>query len=131
MGDQSAGCSDQFEVERIKGPRDKNEMKFNEQDLSDPRVLRPPSGWHEYPQEVPTAPMGPGVYLLADNDDNILYVGSTSFDGLRLEMMGRVGHISDSGAVKLRCAATRDHAVGRQLAAEWVKKYAPRNNLEL
>ena len=102
-------------------------MKFDEQDLQDARVLRSLPGWHAYPHDVDSAPVTPGVYILADDQEDILYIGATSEDGLRVETMTHIGAATDRDAVKFRWIITRDLGAAQELMLEWVRKYKPRN----
>ena len=102
-------------------------MKFDDEDLCDLCVLRGLPGWQPYPQDLDTAPTTSGVYLLADKDEEVLFIGATSEDGLRFVTMAHIGEATDRNAVKFRWVITRDDSEAKELLLEWVRKYKPKN----
>jgi hypothetical protein len=98
-------------------------MKFEQSDLKDPRVLSALPGWQAYPRETDTAPLRPGVFILADKNDGVVHIGASSKGNLREQMLHLIGDSSDRNAVKFRWVVTREDLTASELAVEWRRKY--------
>lgn len=102
-------------------------MKFNYGDKYDKRVIEP-SPALEYPAEVDKAPDKAGVYMFLDDGEEVLYVGKASGGRLREEIKAKRNTSADRGVTKYRWFRTNNDEVAKDLEADWIKKYQPRNN---
>ena len=104
-------------------------MKFNYSDKGDSRLVMTSPFALNYPDDVEWAPLKAGVYMFIDAEDEVVYIGKASGGGLSDEIKTRRGTNAERDAVRYRWFQTDgDHTAG-QLAADWIKKYEPRNNI--
>ena len=104
-------------------------MKFDYSDKNDKRVVETSPYALDYPAQVDEAPDKAGVYMFIDIDDEVIYVGKASGGRLRDEINGKRNTSADSGAKKYRWFRTNSDEVAKDLEADWIKKYQPKNNV--
>ena len=104
-------------------------MKFDYSDKKDKRVVETSSYPLDYPAEVDKAPDKAGVYMFINIDDEVIYVGKASGGRLRDEIKEKRNTSADRGAKKYRWFRTNSDEVARDLEADWIKKYQPKNNI--
>ena len=103
-------------------------MKFNYSDKNDRRVVEASPYALDYPDQVEEAPNNAGVYMFIDIEEEIIYVGKASGGRLRDEIKAKRNTTADKGANKYRWFRTNSDEVAKDLEADWIKKYQPRNN---
>jgi len=104
-------------------------MKFNYSDKDDSRVVEVSPYALDYPAEVDKAPDKAGVYMFIDGEGEVIYVGKASGGRLRDEIENKKGTSADTDARKYRWFRTNSDEVARDLEADWIKKYQPKNNV--
>lgn len=104
-------------------------MKFNYSDKDDSRVVEASPYALDYPAEVDKAPDKAGVYMFIDGEGEVIYVGKASGGRLRDEIENKKGTSADTDARKYRWFRTNSDEVARDLEADWIKKYQPKNNV--
>ena len=104
-------------------------MKFDYANKGDARLIMTSPFALDYPQDVGWAPFKAGVYMFIDAEDEVVYIGEASAGGLSNEIKAKRGTRADRDAVRFRWFQTEGGQTARKLAAEWIKKYQPRNNL--
>lgn len=104
-------------------------MKFDYSDKDDKRVVETSPYALDYPAQVDEAPDKAGVYMFIDKEDEVIYVGKASGGRLRDEINGKRNTNADSGAKKYRWFRTNSDEVAKDLEADWIKKYQPKNNV--
>jgi len=103
-------------------------MKFNYSDKNDRRVVEASPYALDYPDQVEEAPNNAGVYIFIDIEEEVIYVGKASGGRLRDEIKAKRNTTADKGANKYRWFRTNSDEVAKDLEADWIKKYQPRNN---
>lgn len=103
-------------------------MQFDYNDKDDERVVEASPYALNYPDEVDKTPDKAGVYMFIDGDDEIIYVGKASGGRLRDEVRAKRNTSADKGAKKYRWFRTNSDEVAKDLEADWIKKYKPKNN---
>jgi len=103
-------------------------MKFNYSDKNDRRVVEASPYALDYPDQVEEAPNNAGVYMFIDIEEEIIYVGKASGGRLRDEIKAKRNTTADKGANEYRWFRTNSDEVAKDLEADWIKKYQPRNN---
>lgn len=104
-------------------------MKFDYNDKKDKRVVESSPYALDYPSDVDKAPDKAGVYMFIDEDDEVIYVGKASGGRLRDEIKAKGNTSADKGAKKYRWFRTNSDEVAKDLKADWIKKYKPKNNV--
>lgn len=104
-------------------------MKFDYSDKNDKRVVEASPYDLAYPAEVDEAPDKAGVYMFIDKEEEVIYVGKASGGRLRDEIKGNRGMSADRGVVKYRWFRTNSDEVAKDVEADWIKKYRPKNNV--
>jgi excinuclease UvrABC nuclease subunit len=103
-------------------------MKFDYGDKNDKRVVEASPYALDYPAEVDKAPNNAGVYMFIDGEDEVIYVGKASGGRLRDEIKAKRNTNADKDAKKYRWFRTNSDEVAKDLEADWIKKYKPKNN---
>jgi len=103
-------------------------MKFNYSDKNDRRVVEASPYALDYPDQVEEAPNNAGVYIFIDIEEEVIYVGKASGGRLRDEIKAKRNTTADKGANEYRWFRTNSDEVAKDLEADWIKKYQPRNN---
>lgn len=104
-------------------------MKFDYSDKNDKRVVEASPYALAYPAEVDKAPDKAGVYMFIDKDEDVIYVGKASAGRLRDEIKGKRNTSADQGAQTYRWFRTNSDELARDLEADWIRKYRPKNNV--
>lgn len=104
-------------------------MKFDYSDKDDKRVVETSPYALDYPGDVDKAPNRAGVYMFIDKDDEVVYIGKASGGRLRDEIKTKRNTSADKGAKKYRWFRTNSDEVAKDLEADWIKKYKPKNNV--
>ncbi len=104
-------------------------MKFDHSDKDDERVVEASGYALEYPADVDEAPDRAGVYMFIDGKEEVIYVGKASGGRLREEIKSKRDTDADSGAENYRWFRTNSDEIAKDLEADWIKKYKPRNNV--
>lgn len=104
-------------------------MKFDYDDKNDKRVVEASPYALDYPAEVDKAPNNAGVYMFIDGEDEVIYVGKASGGRLRDEIKDKRNTSADKDAKKYRWFRTNSDEVAKDLEADWIKKYKPKNNI--
>jgi excinuclease UvrABC nuclease subunit len=104
-------------------------MKFDYSDKNDKRVVEASPYALDYPADVDKAPDKAGVYMFIDKEEEVIYVGKASGGRLRDEIKGKRGTSADRGALKYRWFRTNSDEVAKDVEADWIKKYRPKNNV--
>jgi len=103
-------------------------MKFELNDKSDKRVVEASPYALDYPDDVGKAPNSAGVYMFIDSEEEVIYVGKASGGRLRDEIQAKRDTSADRGAKKYRWFRTNSDEIAKDLEADWIKKYQPKNN---
>ncbi len=103
-------------------------MKFDFSDKNDKRVVKASPYALDYPADVDKAPNKAGVYMFIDSKDEVIYIGKASGGRLRDEIKTKSNTSADKGAKKYRWFRTNSDEVAKDLEADWLKKYKPKNN---
>jgi excinuclease UvrABC nuclease subunit len=103
-------------------------MKFDYGDKNDKRVVEASPYALDYPADVDKAPEKAGVYMFIDSDDEVIYVGKASGGRLRDEIQSKRNTSADRGAKTYRWFRTNSDEVAKDLEADWIRKYQPKNN---
>jgi len=104
-------------------------MKFNYSDKGDSRLVMTSPFALDYPDDVEWAPFKAGVYMFIDAEDEVIFIGKASGGGLKDEINARLGTSAERDAVRYRWFQTDGDQTAGKLAADWIKKYEPRNNI--
>lgn len=104
-------------------------MKFDYSDKNDKRVVEASPYALDYPDDVDKAPDKAGVYMFIEDKDEVIYVGKASGGRLRDEIKDKRNTSADKGAKKYRWFRTNSDEVAKDLEADWIKKYKPKNNV--
>ena len=104
-------------------------MKFDLNDKDDERVVETSPYALDYPADVDNAPDKAGVYMFIDGEDEVIYIGKASGGSLRDEIKAKRNTSADRGAKKYRWFRTNSDEVAKDLEADWIKKYKPKNNV--
>ena len=104
-------------------------MKFDYSDKNDKRVVEASPYALGYPAEVDKAPDKAGIYVFIDKEEEVIYVGKASGGRLRDEIKGKRNTSADRGATKYRWFRTNSDEVAKDVEADWIKKYQPKNNV--
>jgi excinuclease ABC subunit C len=104
-------------------------VKFDYSDKNDKRVVEASPYALDYPGDVDKAPEKAGVYMFIDKEGEVIYVGKASGGRLRDEIKGKRNTSADKGAETYRWFRTNSDEVAKDLEADWIKKYQPRNNI--
>ena len=83
----------------------------------------------DYPNDVEWAPIRAGVYMFIDGEDEVVYIGKTFRGGIKSEIKDKWGTSAERDAVRYRWFQTEGDRTAGELAADWIKKYEPRNNI--
>ena len=103
-------------------------MKFDLNDKDDKRVVETSPYALDYPADVDKAPDKAGVYMFIDGEDEVIYIGKASGGRLRDEIKAKRNTSADRGAKKYRWFRTNSDEIAKDLEADWIEKYKPRNN---
>lgn len=104
-------------------------MKFDYDDKKDRRVVESSPYALDYPNDVDKAPDKAGVYMLIDGTDEVIYIGKASGGRLKDEIKSKKNTNADKGAEKFRWFRTNSDEIAKDLEADWIKKYKPKNNV--
>ena len=104
-------------------------MKFDYADKSDSRLVMASPFALDYPGDVEWASIRTGVYMFIGTDDEVVYIGIASGGGVKDEIKARRGTSAERDAIRYRWFQTPCNQTASDLAADWIKKYAPRNNI--
>lgn len=104
-------------------------MKFDYADKSDSRLVMASPFALDYPNDVEWAPLRAGVYMFIDGEDEVVYIGKASRGRIKDEIKTRRGTSAEGDAVRYRWFQTDSVQTAGELAADWIKKYEPRNNI--
>ena len=104
-------------------------MKFDYADKSDSRLVMASPFALDYPDDVEWAPIRAGVYMFIDGENEVVYIGKASGGRLKDDIKNRRGTSAERDAIRYRWFQTPCNQTASDLAADWIKKYAPRNNI--
>ena len=104
-------------------------MKLDYGDKNDERVVESSPYALDYPNDVDKAPDKAGVYMFIDANDEVIYVGKAAGGRLKDEIKAKRNTSADKDATKYRWFRTNSDEIAKDLEADWIKKYKPRNNV--
>ena len=104
-------------------------MQFDYSDKDDKRIVESSPYALDYPNDVDKAPDKAGVYMFIDANDDVVYVGKASGGRLKDEIKAKRDTRADKDAKKYRWFRTNSNEIAKDLEADWIKKYQPRNNV--
>lgn len=104
-------------------------MKFDYADKSDSRLVMASPFALDYPDDVEWAPIRAGVYMFIDGENEVVYIGKASGGRLKDDIKNRRGTNAERDAVRYRWFQIDGDRTAGELAADWIKKYEPRNNI--
>ncbi|HEC88522.1 MAG TPA: hypothetical protein ENI52_04305 [Thermoplasmata archaeon] len=102
-------------------------MKWDNDDYSDWRVVEH-GGWCDKENIRLKFPERAGVYVFADIDLQVKYIGSAGAGRLREEAISAIRRGKGRGASKANWLATNSEENARSLEYELINKYNPSNN---
>jgi excinuclease ABC subunit C len=105
-------------------------MKFNLNDKKNLKVLKDSPYALLYPQQVRKAPNKPGVYMLIDEYDNIIFIGKSDNGKLKKEIKSKIDITTNGEANKYRWFITGNDEDATELEEKWIEKYTPRFNVD-
>ncbi|MCK4333283.1 hypothetical protein KAX06_00690 [candidate division WOR-3 bacterium] len=105
-------------------------MQFDFDDLEDERIVEFPDEILDYPEKVDNIPDKAGVYVLLDDDFEVLYVGKAGGGRLKTEIKTKEGSPHEEGATKCLWARTNSDEIAKAIESEWISKYDPPNNTQ-
>jgi hypothetical protein len=100
------------------------QMRFSHKDKKDKRVIKHSTYPLDYPANVDEAPEQPGVYIFIDANDDFVYVGAASVEGLQDTIKADSNMASKVAAIKYRWFVTENLDIANDLKADWSKKYS-------
>lgn len=103
-------------------------MKFDYADELDGRIVDHSTFDMAYPSEVDKAPNRAGVYIFIDSKGEVIYVGKASGGRLQDEIKTKKDTNWDKEAIRYMWFRTNSDELAKDLEADWIKKYQPRNN---
>ena len=104
-------------------------MKFDYGDKNNKRVVESSPYARDYPRDADKAPEKAGVYMFIDANDEVVYIGKASGSRLKDEIKTKRNTSADKDAKKYRWFRTNSDEAAKDLEADWIKKYKPRNNV--
>lgn len=106
-------------------------MWFDPYDTGDGRVAECPLTVPAFPVEIGKAPEDEGLYVLLDRDYHVLYIGQAGAEGLRAELQAKRCTRAAQDVHWFLWIRTRNRQEAGTLKREWVRKYRPRNGLDM
>ena len=103
-------------------------MEFDYLDETDARIVACAPHALSYRWPVGDVPDNSGVFVLLDECNEVIYVGSTSHGKLFREIRSKWNTAADLGALRYRWFRTDTDAAASEIETDWVSKYQPRNN---
>ncbi len=82
-----------------------------------------PKGWNR--NNLIVVPQVQGVYVLRDQNQNILFIGSVDSCGLRERLMGHLRENDVPGVRYFEWYQTDGHGSARKKQRHWVARYKP------
>jgi excinuclease UvrABC nuclease subunit len=96
-------------------------MKFQLPDKFDRRIVEASPNFLVYPHRIAGCPRKPGVFLLSDAEDEIVYVGNALLLADAVTSLASQKRFPE--ATRLRWFRVDNGSHAQRLHAEWTKKY--------
>ncbi len=100
-------------------------MRFSHKDKKNELIRKHSTYALAFPDKLEEAPETPGVFLLLNESDDVLFVGSNSDLKTKVSSVRNTEAAKDS--VAYRWFMTEDSELASQLASSWINKYSPPN----
>ncbi|HEB56738.1 MAG TPA: hypothetical protein ENI98_10655 [Gammaproteobacteria bacterium] len=100
-------------------------MRFSHKDKKNELICKHSTYALAFPDKLEEAPQSSGVFLLLNDKDDVLFVGSHG------DLKTEAGTLKNTPAAKdsvaYRWFMTEDFELASQLAKSWINKYSPPN----
>ncbi len=100
-------------------------MRFSHKDKKNELICKHSTYALAFPDKLEEAPESSGVFLLLNENDDVLFVGSHR--DLKTEVSSLMNTPAAKGSVAYRWFMTEDSDLASQLAISWIDKYTPLN----
>ncbi len=100
-------------------------MRFSHKDKKDELIRKHSTYALAFPDKLEEAPESSGVFLLLNENDDVLFVGCNS--DLKTEVSTLMNTPAAENSVAYRWFITEDSDLAGQLATSWINKYSPLN----
>jgi len=104
-------------------------MRFSHKDKKDERVSRQSTYAFDFPSKLDEAPVEQGVFVLLNETSDVLYVGCATKGGFKAALSELKGENSTNDVAAYRWFITETELAANTLAADWIEKYQPKNQL--
>ncbi|VAX13450.1 hypothetical protein MNBD_GAMMA24-697 [hydrothermal vent metagenome] len=104
-------------------------MRFSHKDKKNELIRKHSTYALAFPDKLEEAPQSSGVFLLLNENDDVLFVGSNGDIKTKVSSVRNTQAAKDS--VAYRWFMTEDAELAGQLASSWINKYSPPNQQAL
>ncbi len=104
-------------------------MRFSHKDKKNELIRKHSTYALAFPDKLEEAPQSSGVFLLLNESDDVLFVGSNGDIKTKVSSVRNTQAAKDS--VAYRWFMTEDAELAGQLASSWINKYSPPNQQAL
>ncbi len=102
-------------------------MRFSHKDKKDSMVVKQSTYALDFPDKLPEAPDTYGVFILLNDQSDVMYVGHNDNKDLKQAIEDVVDTAASQNSVSYRWFITRSQDESVNLANTWIEKYKPKN----